>query len=364
MWVAARMAAVTAAALGLAMILEGGSSILIVGAEATRSDPLPDYKQHDPELGWTSQPSFAAPDWYGPGIALHTNARGFRGRATVTDSLGPGERRIVCSGDSFTFGKGVRDDDTWCAQLARPGQQAVNMGQEAYGVDQAYLWYRRDARQLEHTDHILAVITHDFARAAMRSFTGVQKPYLVLAADSLRVTNVPTPPRRAPSRASQLAQSIRRLRVVELLVRARNEGSAVEVGLAPETDSGRVRDVVARLLADLVTINRSKRSRLTILYLPVFPDYVTDASRWWRRQVTTISDSLDIGFLDLVPELRLLDEASVRDLYLGRPSLRGSEASPYGGAGVHLSVEGHRWVAQHVLAYLHPRRPALRASRD
>ena len=40
---------------------------------------------------------------HGPGIGVHTNARGFRGTREV-DAMPSSRTRVICSGDSFTFG--------------------------------------------------------------------------------------------------------------------------------------------------------------------------------------------------------------------------------------------------------------------
>src|SRR5262245_25280565 len=114
------------------------------------------HTRYDPDLGWTNIPNVSLKDYYGPGLDLTTNAQGFRGTRPVDVAVPPGMLRIICSGDSMTLGYGVRDDQTWCQRLASldPRIEAVNMGQGGYGVDQAYLWYRRDGAALEHQLHI------------------------------------------------------------------------------------------------------------------------------------------------------------------------------------------------------------------
>lgn len=143
--------------------------------------------EYDPDLGWISKKSFAAQDMYGPGVALHTNARGFRGQDAVADSVATGKRRVVCSGDSFTLGHGVADEETWCSVLGSDALETVNMGQLGYGIDQAYLWYMRDARTLDHHVHLLAFVTDDFRRMALDRFLGYAKPLLSPQGDSLGV---------------------------------------------------------------------------------------------------------------------------------------------------------------------------------
>ncbi len=108
-----------------------------------------------------------------------STSRAFAGSDRQRPDLRPA-RRLVCSGDSFTFGYGVGDEATWCALLATipPGIETVNMGQGGYGLDQAYLWYRRDGLHLGHQVHVMALITRDFERMASDRFVGYGKPLL------------------------------------------------------------------------------------------------------------------------------------------------------------------------------------------
>ena len=52
------------------------------------------------------------------GVTVRTNAEGLRGGA-VSVEKSPGTFRIACVGDSLTFGWGVKEEDTYCAELAR-----------------------------------------------------------------------------------------------------------------------------------------------------------------------------------------------------------------------------------------------------
>jgi lysophospholipase L1-like esterase len=67
-------------------------------------------------------------------LTYSINRLGFRGAETTlrkpADSF-----RVVALGDSFTFGSGVRDADTWPAALGRelgPGSEVLNLGVMAY----------------------------------------------------------------------------------------------------------------------------------------------------------------------------------------------------------------------------------------
>jgi hypothetical protein len=124
------------------------------------------HSRYDRELGWVGIPNLYAADVYGPGKYVKTNSLGYRNQRDFDRRVPPGNVRVLCSGDSMTFGLGVANDDAWCQALeARdPRLQTVNMGQSGYGIDQMFLWYRRDIDRLDADVHILAAIDNDFVR--------------------------------------------------------------------------------------------------------------------------------------------------------------------------------------------------------
>jgi hypothetical protein len=183
----------------LAVLIEGASSLLLFAGRALRVRPIAERRHtiYDPELGWVNEANRRIPNMYGPGIYLTTNSQGFRGDRDFGEAVPLGKHRIICSGDSVTFGYGVDDDHTWCQLLTAMDSrlETVNMAQGGYGVDQAYLWYKRDGGRLRHDILILAPIKDDFLRMQFNSFRGYGKPLLVLKDGALQVSNVPVPRR-------------------------------------------------------------------------------------------------------------------------------------------------------------------------
>ncbi len=297
--------------------------------------------EYDADLGWGAKKSFAAPNMYGPGVALHTNARGFRGREAVEDAVPEGNRRVVCSGDSFTLGHGVGDTETWCAFLSTGDLQTVNMGQVGYGIDQAYLWYLRDGRPLAHHVHILAFVTDDFRRMALDRFTGYGKPVLSLKGDSIGVIGVPVPRRDGP-RAARFKRVVQSLRFSEFLRRLTNADAMGTDTRVARLTNAEIREVTARLVADLARVNASKGSRFVLVYLPIERDFVNEAARPWRDQMRAVADSLGVPLVDLIPELRKRAQQDVTTLFI-----QPKGALPPDGMG-HFTPDGHRWVAQHI----------------
>jgi lysophospholipase L1-like esterase len=130
--------------LGLAIAT---SSLAVAAGEAAlrsrvslplkRVAPEVRYDPH-PVRRWTLRPNQQA---FTYGAAATIDARGFRTNGPGAPRDGP--LTILALGDSFTFGLGVRDEETWPARLevalARhgvPGAVVVNGGTIAYGVAQ------------------------------------------------------------------------------------------------------------------------------------------------------------------------------------------------------------------------------------
>jgi lysophospholipase L1-like esterase len=85
---------------------------------------------------------------------IATNSLGLRG-----PEVGPKRGlRILALGDSFTFGVGARQEETWPARLAELlGAEVLNAGAPGFGVPDAVAWYERYGAQLDPDVVVLAV---------------------------------------------------------------------------------------------------------------------------------------------------------------------------------------------------------------
>jgi lysophospholipase L1-like esterase len=127
-----------------------------------------------PQAVMTVTPGLYQPD----GPRRYRIAPGFRGRITnqaefdtevVTDSqglrgpeVGPkpaGGLRILAIGDSFTFGVGARQDETWPARLERrmPNVQVLNAGAPGFGVPDEVAWFEAHGAGLQPDAVVVAV---------------------------------------------------------------------------------------------------------------------------------------------------------------------------------------------------------------
>lgn len=301
------------------------------------------HTRYDRDLGWSNVPGRHLPDLYGPGLRLSINAQGFREDADVPARVPQGKHRVLCSGDSFTLGYGVGQEDTWCAQLERldPGLDAVNMGQGGYGIDQSYLWYLRDGRGLSYDAHLFTFIFADFERMKLKDFFGYGKPSLEVENGRL-VARPAAPFDPSKKRLSRLTafriwlNGFPFMRRAELWARK---------NLIVVDDEG-TRRVTRAVFASLAAENRARDARLLLVYLPT--RYDLEATRLDRLRAFLRKEALEQGieFLDLTPDFRALDADAVDRFFLSADDVA------FAGAAGHYSAAGNRFVAERLHAAL------------
>ena len=301
--------------------------------------------QYDSLIGWVGLPGLALPDMFGPGLSLTNNADGMRIHRPVVPALRPGATRILCSGDSFAHGWGVRDGDTFCAALEPllPGVETLNMAQPGYGIDQAYLWYKRDGARYPHQVHLFTFIWNDFERMTMRSFWGYSKPVLRLARGALAVDNVPVPAWTGSSRGTVIARNLPpRLRLVRLVQRQFDNSDSAQLARAEAL----IWDVAEATFRDLDRLNRERGSQLVLVYLPTISDLEAGAYDARRARLAAFAARAGIVLVDLSMPMRAEPVDSAPWFFLTAHQLK------VAGTSGHYSPRGHGWVARQLAARL------------
>ena len=346
------------AVLGIACVMfalvEGFSSVVIFAFEVSPSGEFNKryyvdsderrHLQYDETLGWSNVPNVHLPNLYGPGKYMRTNMRGFRNDEEISDSMPAGRIRIVCSGDSFTFGQGVANDRAWCNLLVSKNAriQAVNMGQRGYGVDQAYLWYMRDGKQLEHSIHIFAFISDDFNRMRDSNRRGFGKPVLRLRDFELVTTNVPVSRFRTwRPWMTQIGRAASELRSVRL---ARGAIRRIANRTANLEDSSTWK-VAEAVFNSLRRTNEMKNSKLVLLWLPTLKEIGRENRRWFPRVKAWAAANKSI-FIDLGEDLRELPSPEACGFFIGKRD------DKYIDATGHYNEAGNVWVAERLYSRL------------
>ena len=161
------------------------------------------FLAYDAGLGWA--PRADAHSTTGP---FAVNGAGIRAARETGERAAPGALRIAAFGDSFTFGDEVGPDETWATALERAlaergvAAEVLNFGVNAYGIDQAYLRWRRDGRRFRPDVVLLGLQPENVLRDrnVFRPlyFAGTEvplsKPRFVVRDDRLELLNVPTLP--------------------------------------------------------------------------------------------------------------------------------------------------------------------------
>ena len=328
-------------------LCEGFSSLVLFLQAISEARPLAErrHTQYDELLGWVNIRNLDIKDMYGPGVYLRTNSQSFRNNRDFQVNIPHNKIRIICSGDSFTFGYGVDNDHTWCERLTTQDSrlETVNMGQGGYGIDQAYLWYKRDGSKLGHNLQIFAFVTNDFRRMERDSFSGYGKPLLKLQKGRLQTTNVPVP-RRAfyMPWIMQNRKAIDGLKSIQLLRNLFFQGDVkteAEAGDLPTYDPASSEEIAFKILEDLVRLNKAKNSTLVLVYLPG-QNFTDRDLKHWRQQVHTASERLGIIFIDLIDEFKDLPPDELAKMFIQE-----GQVTDYSLAAGHYTVKGNQYVA-------------------
>ena len=323
------------------LIFEGLSSTINIATIISSRPPLAErlHTEYDQTLGWINTPNIYLEDMYGPGVYLQTNSQRFRNGKDFDLNPPSNKIRLICSGDSFTLGYGVDNDHTWCQQLASLDQrlETVNMGQGGYGLDQAYLWYKRDGVKLNHDIQILAFISGDFGRMQHREFQGYGKPVLVVQDDQLITTNVPVPePTSYRIWVNRNRPVLNDLNSIKLLRGLFFQQTPITI----KPDKAPAQQLVLKLFQDLQAVNRQKNSSLVLVYLPMKRDYTGHESDAWQQFLQAESEQQGLIYIDLIDELRQQPPQSIDSLFI-KPGVIAFE-----GSSGHYTEAGNAFIAR------------------
>lgn len=334
----------------LLLLLEGFSSLLmsVRAARHTMFMREVSHTRHDAELGWAHQPNAQVPDQYGPGLGITINAQGFRATEDYARAVPAGRYRLVALGDSFTMGYGVADADPYPAQMqaACPNLQTVNMGQGGYGLDQDYLWYKRDGVALESQVLLVALIAHDFYRMVSNKYVGYPKPTLAVEGQALVVKDVPVPiswmSNNSVRKALTFVQSLAIYRLIRSV--AWHVAPPAEVAFYGDI-SPNVMAAAGKALDDLAALSKARGQQMVLVYLPVvdlLPQEPSPEAAWMQAY----AQQAKLPFINLVPTFSRLAPAQLASLFL---------------VDKHYSAKGNQRVAQALLRALSEKVPGFPA---
>jgi lysophospholipase L1-like esterase len=270
------------------------------------------FMRADPELLWTLQPGYQG-EFLGHPVSI--NSRGLRG-PEVAPRRTPGQRRVVCFGDSITFGYGVGDAETYASRLdtllAARGLEGVNAGVTGYTTYQVLRRLRRLAPWLEMDVATFWIGWNDASSRPVDDPTYARRMRAATLLDGL-------------ARHVYLYRGIKSLYLKGMMRRAEREWDGAPLGNRVPPDQYREN------LAAIVGECRSRGIRPVFLELPRR-----------RRAGETVTVPPHVSVLKELAAREHVPLLDVGDLGLEAP-VASNEA--YFIDNLHLSAEGHRYLA-------------------
>jgi hypothetical protein len=299
------------------------------------------YLVSDPDLGWTVGASRQSGDYnrdlvryLAPQVAHRapehdriylSSVEGLRSpRPGMTLGARAVRHRVALVGDSFTFGLEVPYEDTWGHRLELalgPDVQVLNFGVDGYGLDQAYLRYRRDVRPWRPDVVVLGVINDDLRRSlciygflcfgplAQIPFA---KPRFVARDDRLAPLNLPLPaPASIFAKGSitdlPFVEHDRAFDPVEWEWHAYHHAASVRFllsrfrrwsGPRPSVTDEALRAINVRILLAFARLARDEGSQAIVMFLPSRSDFAPEPVRP-ASMARAVLDETRIPYLDM-----------------------------------------------------------------
>ncbi|MBY0493685.1 MAG: hypothetical protein K2Y23_05680 [Cyanobacteria bacterium] len=323
---------------GLLSLAEGAASFASFYRHYARGSDLAErrHTEYDPLLGYVNLPHANVPNMYGAGRSLTTNGQRFRNDHDFTPGVPAGRVRVICSGDSFTIGYGVGDADPWCRQLEAldPRLETVNMGQGGYGIDQAYLWYQRDAAALKHNAQLFAFITPDIQRA-IEPGEGY-KPFLTVENGAIVAKNVPVPVSRRLQRELPRLHTVGALHEIALRLGFAEPGAQLQPWLEGQDAARRL---VTAILTDLKKINDERSSKLILVHLPIEGELRARQTDPWVEFIDGEARRLGVPMVTLIDAFDALPPRDAAAMFIKEGEI------DYPGSAGHYTAAGNRFVA-------------------
>jgi hypothetical protein len=282
------------------------------------------YSIPDPVVGRIPKPGISVT--VPPGFTVSIGDHGTRRNGNKPP---PAERPVMLAvGDSFAFGDGVNDDESWPAVLEQlSGTRVVNAAVPGFGLDQAVLRAEQLAEVYAPDTIIVSFIPHDVLRCEMSYWSGHPKPYFEIDANGLELRPAPVPP-------SSMLTPLKSFLAMSVTLDRLFTRSLHWQGPEAEVVHHRGREVACLLMRRLAALGRARHARIVVLAQPQQPT-ATPEQLEIKNGVERCARANQLLFLDLFPAIE------------GLPLEQRTRLFPR-----HMNAEGNRLVATELAGFL------------
>ena len=150
------------------------------------------FHEYDPDIGWTQIPNYQATlESWDSKVKVASNSHGFRDREYAIQKP-TGVKRVVVLGDSFTWGWGIEQQETFTevAENTLSGVEFLNLGHMGYGTAQEYLLLKKLGLKFSPDLTVVAFYPNDIDNTSGRE--GI-RPKFVVSEGTLTLERKPNP---------------------------------------------------------------------------------------------------------------------------------------------------------------------------
>jgi hypothetical protein len=291
---------------------------------------------YDSEIGFVPTPNTSVTRTDGPALSyqVYTDRRG--ARVSYPGEQSPDKLDIMFIGDSFTWGAGVENDESYAALVGRRlNLRSANLAMGSYGTTQALQMLRRNLGVRPRI--VMYPVNIDQWRRNVSACAPTYYPFcLDCSYVTLNADGVPEirPPRTNGVRRTdlQVEYETKGLAPAQWVI----HGADVVVGrILSKAAEGKASDLRLRntamrfLLSEMVKATKSIGASLDVVFIPAGEQMLAAPA-----QLTHLSHALGFGFLDVTQSMRA---HGGRELYF-----------PDG----HPNKLGHRLIANDIVSFL------------
>jgi len=254
------------------------------------------FDRYDRTKGWDLKPGLKDLKVF-EDKTLNSNSEGVRGNREYSNPKKRGTKRILVIGDSFTFGEGVSDNETYPSYLQGlfpEYVEVINLGIHGYGHDQMLIKLEELGRRYQPDLVVLGFFAEDMERNLL-DFRDYAKPQYVLKEGELRLTHVPVPTVR-----ELLIGEFFRLHSYDIFEIARTKIKEKTGRIKKEKKA-----ITAALLTEIHREATALDSKFMILYLPSVFEIFDGKKKGGEHFAARYAQHEDIPFCD--PKEALLE---------------------------------------------------------